>query len=83
MVPKAGLYQRGLLKSLMAWAIPASLLAIHAERDSFHFVSFCGLPYQFVAFPNTCLTLTPSRCADRGTRQTVMFCWIERDGKKD
>ena len=26
MVPKAGLYQRGLLKSLMTWAIPFSLL---------------------------------------------------------
>ena len=25
-VPKAGLYQRGLLKSLMDWAIPLSLL---------------------------------------------------------
>jgi hypothetical protein len=37
MVPKAGLYQRGLLKSLKTWAIPSSLKSFHALRHSIEF----------------------------------------------
>ena len=66
MVPKAGLYQRGLLKSLMAWAIPAPRLAIRTERHSRLFVSLCGFPYQFVGFPNTCLTLARGKAQGLG-----------------
>lgn len=41
LVPKAGLYQEGLLKSLMAWAIPLSFLAIHSFTHSVLFGSLC------------------------------------------
>jgi len=37
LVPKAGLYQRGLLKSLMTWAIPTPT----AEYSSNQFAALC------------------------------------------
>jgi hypothetical protein len=40
MVPKAGLYQRGLLKSLKTWAIPSSPNSFHALRHSIGFFLF-------------------------------------------
>jgi hypothetical protein len=44
LVPKAGLYQRGLLKSLMTWAIPtptAEYSLKPVRRSLFHLVGFC------------------------------------------
>jgi hypothetical protein len=53
MVPKAGLYQRGLLKSLMTWAILSPLNSFHALRHSSEFVLFVAV-YRLLS-----LLLTP------------------------
>ena len=44
MVPKAGLYRRGLLKSLMTWAIPAPTAEYSLKpvcRSLFQLLVFC------------------------------------------
>jgi hypothetical protein len=44
MVSKAGLYQRGLLKSLMTWAIPTPTAEYSLKpvcRSLFHLLRFC------------------------------------------
>ena len=44
LVPKAGLYQRGLLKSLMTWGIPTPTTEYSLKpvrRSLFHLLGFC------------------------------------------
>ena len=48
---------RGLLKSLMTWAIPLSFLPESVIGHSFLFISFCCSSCQFVGLFNTRLTL--------------------------
>ncbi len=58
MVPKPGLYRRGLLKSLTIWAIPLFLLHDRRNGHSSLFVSLPRSPAHCVAPANTYLTPT-------------------------
>ena len=58
MVPKPGLYRRGLLKSLTTWAIPLFFLHDRRRGHSSLFVSLPRSPARFVALANTYITLT-------------------------
>ncbi len=58
MVPKPGLYRRGLLKSLTTWAIPLFFLHDRRRGHSSLFVSLPRSPAHFVALANTYITLT-------------------------
>ncbi len=59
-MPKPGLYKGGLLKSLMTWAIPLSLLEDQPLGHPVHFVSIPLVSPHFVALLNTVITpVTP------------------------
>ncbi len=58
MVPKPGVYRRGLLKSLTTWAIPLFFLHDRRRGHSSLFVSLPRSPAHFVALANTYITLT-------------------------
>jgi len=57
MVSKAGLYQRGLLKSLMTWAIPFPIAEYSLKASLPYFVSPAWILPSFVPRANTCPNL--------------------------
>ncbi len=59
MVPKPGLYKGGLLKSLMTWAIPLSILQNYPVTQLLHFVSPTPTHPYFIGLFNTGITLAP------------------------
>src|SRR5262245_31242604 len=59
MVPKAGLYQNGLLKSLKTWAIPFSFRARNLVGESVLFIAGQSVSARLVALLNTGITPAP------------------------
>jgi hypothetical protein len=58
LVPKPGLYQGGLLKSLMIWAIPLSFLPDRLRDHLVVFIPLYCLSFHFIAMANTGITLS-------------------------
>ena len=71
LVPKPGLYQGGLLKSMTTWAIPFSFLQDHRFAILFLFVGVCLWRIRFAALFNTGITLTRGAVA---TRPDIIGC---------